>query len=792
MNGSTIIGLANNAALLIALGLVFDTIVLRPRFEKTYVKILTGILFGCLGLIVMTTPWEFMPGVIFDTRSIILAIGGIFFGTIPTIIAVLMTGIFRYFQGGIGAWTGIAVIITSGVLGVLWRHKRRKELDDISLIELYVFGVVVHIAMLLWMLSLPWSVAKSVLFTISLPVMILYPIGTLLLGKLLIARLRRKKEGDAMLESEARWRSLTETSPDHILTLDKNFNILFANFAAPGLTVKELIGTPLYQYIEEKEKQDEVKLIFENVLRTGEQKTYETVYHIPEGGSIYYESHVTPRKLEGFVGTIGLTVSSRNITDRKLAEEALKESEFFFSQLFEQSTTSTCLYDPDGTIIKVNPEFCKMFGVEEGIITDGRYNVFKDQAIIDAGVFPLLKEIFEKKNTKKWETSFDINVASESTGTPTSESGQIYLEVFGYSILDSENQLKYVVLQHYDITERKQDEESLRKLSTAVKQSPASVVITDLNGVIEYVNPKFKQLTGYSLEEAVGKNPSILKSGEQPDEFYKEMWDTITAGKEWNGFFHNKKKNGELYWESATLAPIRDNEGKIINYIAVKKDITEQRYAEEQLKASLKEKEILIHEIHHRVKNNMNVISSLLKLQANSIEDDQTKEILKESQNRVYAMSAIHETLHGSENLSEIDLKKYLYKISTAVFQSSSVNPKKVRLINDIEEMPISINQASPIGLIINELISNSLKYAFPDDRKGEINVSVKKRDNQLELVLEDNGVGLPDGFDWKNSSTLGLKLVRTLIENQLDGSIDMESKNGTKFTIKFNIDNTK
>ncbi len=278
MNESIFVGLVNNAALLVALGLVFDTIVLKPSFDKIHVKVLTGIVFGIMGIAVMMTHWELIPGVIFDTRSVILSVGGLFFGIVPTLIAVLMTSILRFFQGGAGAWMGIPVIIISGVLGILWRHKRRRKLDTISLLELYVFGVIVHISMLLCTLFLPWTVTKYVLLRISLPVMILYPIGTLLLGKLMIVRLRRKKEGDTLVESEARWRSLTETSPDHILTLDSNLNIQFANFAAPGLTVKELIGTPLYQYIEEKEKQDEVKGILKSVLRTGEQKTYETVF----------------------------------------------------------------------------------------------------------------------------------------------------------------------------------------------------------------------------------------------------------------------------------------------------------------------------------------------------------------------------------------------------------------------------------------------------------------------------------------------------------------------------------
>ena len=225
--------------------------------------------------------------------------------------------------------------------------------------------------------------------------------------------------------------------------------------------------------------------------------------------------------------------------------------------------------------------------------------------------------------------------------------------------------------------------------------------------------------------------------------------------------------------------------------LIIMNDITDKKKSDEQLKANLREKETLLHEVHHRVKNNMQVINSLLKLQSNNIEDKKIKEILKDSQSRVYAMSAVHEMLHGSEKLSEIDLKSYLSKITASIFQTYSTNHRKIKLNSSIENSPISINQAYPLGLIINELISNTLKYAFPEDRKGEITVSMKKLDKELKLTIADNGVGISEEFDWKNSKSLGLKLVRTLVENQLDGSIDMESNNGTKFIIKFNINNT-
>jgi PAS domain S-box-containing protein len=167
-----------------------------------------------------------------------------------------------------------------------------------------------------------------------------------------------------------------------------------------------------------------------------------------------------------------------------------------------------------------------------------------------------------------------------------------------------------------DITERKQIEEKLRQLSIAVEQSPASIVITDRAGDIEYVNPKFVNVTGYTLAEALGKNPRILKSGEKGPEAYRELWQTITAGKEWSGEFHNKKKNGELYWEIASISPIRDLAGRITHYVAVKEDITARKQTEA-------ERDRLIHDLQDALAN-VKSLSGLLPICAGckKIRDD--------------------------------------------------------------------------------------------------------------------------------------------------------------------------
>ncbi len=222
--------------------------------------------------------------------------------------------------------------------------------------------------------------------------------------------------------------------------------------------------------------------------------------------------------------------------------------------------------------------------------------------------------------------------------------------------------------------------------------------------------------------------------------------------------------------------------------MAIIKDITNRKQAEHQIKASLKEKETLLHEIHHRVKNNMAVISSLLELQRNSTDDKIAKEALQDSQNRIQSMSMIPETLYQSESLSAIDLKTYLSNLGSNIFRNYSFS-NKVQFRVEADSIMVFVKQASPIGLIVNELITNCLKYAFSDGREGAVLLELKlNEENEVELAISDNGIGIPEGFDMLNADSLGLKLIKLLAENQLDGSVDMESNNGTKFTIKFNL----
>ncbi len=203
--------------------------------------------------------------------------------------------------------------------------------------------------------------------------------------------------------------------------------------------------------------------------------------------------------------------------------------------------------------------------------------------------------------------------------------------------------------------------------------------------------------------------------------------------------------------------------------------------------ASLKEKEVLLREIHHRVKNNMQVISSLLRLQSRNVKDEQQIEMLKESQNRIKAMALIHEKLYRSKDLANIDFNDYIKNLVNDLFLSYKVSTGKVALKMNIETVSFGIDTAIPCGLIINELVSNSLKYAFPKGKDGEIKISLRTlEEGDIELIVSDNGVSIPKDLDFRNTESLGLRLITNLTEKQLQGKVELNRNKGTEFQIKF------
>jgi two-component sensor histidine kinase/HAMP domain-containing protein len=220
----------------------------------------------------------------------------------------------------------------------------------------------------------------------------------------------------------------------------------------------------------------------------------------------------------------------------------------------------------------------------------------------------------------------------------------------------------------------------------------------------------------------------------------------------------------------------------------LEQEVLERKRAEETIKASLKEKEMLLKEIHHRVKNNLQVVSSMLKIQSEYSQDSKTVDMFQESQNRVRSIALIHEMLYQSKNLSKIDFSEYIQPIATHLMRTYGVDPNRIKLDIEVKDVFMDLDSAIPCGLIINELFSNALKHAFPKEKKGEIRIDFfQDRNREFTLVISDNGVGLPAGMDFKNTDSLGLQLVNALV-NQLGGAIMFEGRVGTTIKINFQI----
>ncbi len=305
-----------------------------------------------------------------------------------------------------------------------------------------------------------------------------------------------------------------------------------------------------------------------------------------------------------------------------------------------------------------------------------------------------------------------------------------------------------------------------------------------LEGELIEVNPAYTYLYGYDTEEEMRKVPlpELFEDPEEATEYIKQLRDEGSVG---GKQLRLKKKDGTIFWGRITATSIRNEAGNPECYQGIVEDTTERKQAQDKICTSLEEKETLLREIHHRVKNNLQIVSSLLRSQSRQVGDETLKQLLKESENRITSMSIIHEKLYQSENLAAINFKEFIRSLSHTLFRSYGTT--NITLKMDIEDMQLPIDTAVPCGLIINELVSNSLKYAFPRGQGGEVDIGLHRIDGgEVELMVSDNGVGMPEDIDIRNTESLGMHLVMILGENQLNGRVDLDRSAGTVFRIRF------
>jgi PAS domain S-box-containing protein len=332
-------------------------------------------------------------------------------------------------------------------------------------------------------------------------------------------------------------------------------------------------------------------------------------------------------------------------------------------------------------------------------------------------------------------------------------------------------------------TEHSAARKQIRLLAHAVESTDEMISITDAQNRFTFVNRSFLNGYGYAFEELLGMSPAMLRSpstnADIDDEIYRR---TLEGG--WEGELINRRKDGTKFpvWLHTSL--IRDEHGSILGLMGIGRDISDRLAFEQKLFAAIQEKETLLKEIHHRVKNNMQLISSMLHLQAEAVSDPVLAQVFVESQNRVKTMAMIHEKLYQSKDLARINFGEYLRSLTHSLlrtFGAANVMPEI-----EAEELPLGVNIAIPCGLIVNELVSNTMKYAFPSGTKGSLRVRLARADaHSIRLVVGDDGIGLPGGVHPDTASSLGLKLVAILVQ-QLNGTLEIDSTEGTTFVITF------
>ena len=317
-----------------------------------------------------------------------------------------------------------------------------------------------------------------------------------------------------------------------------------------------------------------------------------------------------------------------------------------------------------------------------------------------------------------------------------------------------------------------------------------AIISVDRNQKIIFFNQGAERIFGYTSEEAAGQSLDLLMPARlaQTHRHHVRSFgeSEVTARRMGERRdIQGRRKNGEEFPAEASISKI-DVDGETM-YTVILRDVTQRMINEEKIRASLREKEALLKEIHHRVKNNLQVVSSLLGLQSRTINDPGVRKMFQESQNRVHSMALLHESLYQSDNLSQIDFPAYIRQLADYLFRCYGMTAEgRVSLRTELDELSLTLDAAVPCGLIINELVSNALKYAFPEGREGEIHIGLHGEPNSMaRLVIADNGIGLHGDVDWSTTRSLGLRLVRSLAM-QLGAKLEVKSQAGTEVQLMF------
>jgi PAS domain S-box-containing protein len=476
----------------------------------------------------------------------------------------------------------------------------------------------------------------------------------------------------------------------------------------------------------------------------------------------------------------------KEIKDRKEVEKNLIEKTAHLSSIFESSTHLIWTVNRDYKLTSFNKNFYDVVMLQHniGINVGDRVDelLLKNRDDYMNFWYPKYAETFKGKKLE-FEKE-DIN------------NSKVYRKVFFNPIFNEENEVTEINCIAHDVTDSKIYEQKLvnqtGKLTAIFDSSHHYIWTINKEDRLTSFNKNYFDLLAslYNTEPYIGfvLNRGILSNDTEYNELMDYHYEKAFAGIATNFEIETLDKNYNKIHLEIFLNPIFDG-SKVVEVSGIAHNITEKKHVQQRMEQSLKEKEILLKEVHHRVKNNMQVVSSILNLQSSYVSDEYALTLLKESQNRIKTMAYIHESLYQNKSFTSVNFSEYIQTLVNNIVQSYSASQEKIQLSLDIEKITLSLDISIPVGLIINELVTNAIKHGFPDSQTGNITIHLKTKNNFVFLELKDNGVGFASGVDFENSHSLGLQLVNTLIE-QIEGKFEFESaKNvGTRVLITFKM----
>jgi PAS domain S-box-containing protein len=461
------------------------------------------------------------------------------------------------------------------------------------------------------------------------------------------------------------------------------------------------------------------------------------------------------------------------LAERREAADALRQSDERLRATFDQAAVGLAHVSPEGRWLRVNQKLCDIVGYTAEQLRTLRFQDITHPDDLETDMTQVRRMLANEIQTYALEKRYIRRDAR-----------LCWVNLTVSLVWTAPGQPKYFIAVVEDINRRKQAERELAHLAAVVQSSDDAIIGMTPDGRVRSWNPGAHFLFGYTADEMEGRAISTVVPRELQEETAR-----LQAGLSRGERFvrietKGVRKDAEIIDVAVTISPICDD-GRVVGASMVARDITERSRAALAMRHSLREKETLLKEIHHRVKNNMQLISSLLQLQSGYIRNPEALAIFQESRDRIRSMALIHEKLYQSDSLAQIDLAGYVRGLVGILLRTYDTKAQAVRVESRIDGVLLNLEVAVPIGLILNELISNSLKHAFPGDRAGHIQISLHLHEGAFELVVRDDGVGCPPDFDWRESSSLGLRLIRILAE-QLQGVVTMRSGPGVEFRLAF------